>query len=289
MPDTAVRPFMIGLGGDSGCGKKTISDALASVLGSENILVISMDGYHRWNREEMKTKTMTHLNPESNHLYLALEHAKQFKEGKTVWRVVYDHSTGNFTEPQETPPRKFVLIMGLHPYHLREMRKLFDFRLFLSPDEDIRKEWKIHRDIEKRGYTRDQVIKVLAQRKPDSVAYIRSQEQYADLVVNYFALGDIKGKVLDGHLGASFIYHADPKADLRLMQKLFEDRKMYAALEGTALTVTGDNSSEDIEKMAELLFNTNRSVIQKKVEWRKGVPGIFQLLFALEIDRRYTR
>ncbi len=288
MPDTDIRPFMIGMGGDSGSGKKTMMENIASLVGEENLLWISMDGYHKWDREEMKTQTITHLNPECNHLQLAVEHAKEFRSGKTVWKVLYDHATGQFTEPQKTEPRKFVLVTGLHPYHLREMREQFHFKIFLSPDEDIRKEWKIYRDTKKRGYTRDDVIKVLAQRKPDSVAYIKAQEQYADLVINYFALGDIKGKAGDKDLGASFIYHAFPKADLKLMAKLFREKGMYGALEGSALTVTGENTAKDVQQMAKVLFDPKKSILQKKVDWKAGVAGICQLLLALEIDRRYT-
>ena len=105
---TDLRPFMIGLGGDSGSGKKTMSEALSSVVGEENLLVISMDGYHKWSRKEMKEKVITHLNPECNRLQLAVEHAKQFKAGKSVWKGIYDHATGEFTEPVKTDPKKFV-------------------------------------------------------------------------------------------------------------------------------------------------------------------------------------
>ncbi|MBT5016189.1 phosphoribulokinase [Candidatus Peregrinibacteria bacterium] len=286
MPDSEIRPFIIGMGGDSGCGKKTMSDNLASIVGEENLLVISMDAYHKWDREEMKTKTITHLNPGCNHLELALDHVKQFKEGKTVWKVIYDHATGKFTEPQKTEPRKFVLIMGLHPYHLREMRDLFDFRIFLSPDEDIRKRWKIYRDVKKRGYTPDEVVKILADRKPDSVGYIKAQEQYADLVINYFALRDLKERATDKDMGVSFIYHEDPKADLKLMKKLFEDRDMYAALQGGALTVTGGNSKKDVQELADVLFDEDSCILQKEVKWKAGVSGICQILLALELDRR---
>jgi len=263
-----------------------MSDNLASIVGEENLLVISMDAYHKWDREEMKTKTITHLNPGCNHLELALDHVKQFKEGKTVWKVIYDHATGKFTEPQKTEPRKFVLIMGLHPYHLREMRDLFDFRIFLSPDEDIRKRWKIYRDVKKRGYTPDEVVKILADRKPDSVGYIKAQEQYADLVINYFALRDLKERATDKDMGVSFIYHEDPKADLKLMKKLFEDRDMYAALQGGALTVTGGNSKKDVQELADVLFDEDSCILQKEVKWKAGVSGICQILLALELDRR---
>lgn len=286
MPDIEIRPFVIGLGGDSGSGKKTMSENIASLVGEENLLVISMDAYHKWDREEMRHKTITHLNPECNHLDLALDHVKQLKAGKTVWKVIYDHATGKFTEPQKTEPKKFVLIMGLHPYHLKEMRELFDFRIFLSPDEDIRKKWKIYRDVKKRGYKPDEVVKVLAARKPDSVGYIKAQEQYADLVINYFALRDLKEKAEDKDLGVSFIYHTDPKTDLKLMKKLFEDRGRYAALQGAALTVTGGNTVKDVKEMADVLFDEHSCVLQKGVEWKSGVTGICQLLLALELDRR---
>ncbi len=286
MPDSEIRPFMIGMGGDSGCGKKTMSENIAALVGEENLLVISMDAYHKWDREEMKTKDITHLNPDCNHLQLALDHAKQLKAGKTVWKVIYDHATGKFTEPQKTEPRKFVLIMGLHPYHLREMRDVFDFKIFLSPDEDIRKRWKIYRDVKKRGYTPDEVVKVLAQRKPDSVGYIKAQEQYADLVINYFALKDLKDRATDKDMGVSFIYNEDPKADLKLMKKLFEDRDMYAALQGGALTATGGNTKKDVQEMADVLFDEHSCILQREVKWKSGVSGICQLLLALEFDRR---
>jgi uridine kinase len=286
MTDTEIRPFLIGMGGDSGCGKKTMSDNLASLVGEENLLVISMDAYHKWDREEMKSQTITHLNPECNHLDLALDHVKQFKAGKTVWKVIYDHATGKFTEPQKTEPRKFVLIMGLHPFHLKEQRELFDFTIFLSPDEDIRKRWKIYRDVKKRGYTPDEVVKILAQRKPDSVGYIKAQEQYADLVINYFALKDLKDKVEDKHMGVSFIYHEDPKADLKLIRKLFEDRDCYAALQGSTLTLTGGNTKKDVQEMADVLFDDHSCILRKDVKWKPGVSGICQLLLALELDRR---
>ena len=87
-------------------------------------------------------------------------------------------------------------------------------------------------------------------------------------------------------MGVSFIYHEDPKADLKLMRKLFEDRDMYAALQGGTLTVTGGNTKKDVQEMANVLFDEDSCILQEKVKWKSGVSGVCQLLLALELDRR---
>lgn len=281
MPD--IKPFMIGLGGDSGSGKKTVSEAFLRIMGEDRLLVISMDAYHKWDREEMRTQTITHLNPDANHLDLALKHVRQFRKGQAVKKRIYDHSKGEFTEPDYFLPKKFVMMMGLHPFHLHEMRDLFGFKIFLSPDGDILKKWKLYRDVKRRGYEKEEVLKVLTQRKPDSVAYIRAQEQYADMVLNYFEIGD-EPDVHEMKLGGSFIFK-NPSMDLKFMNKMLREKGMHCALEGRALTIYGDISSEEIAQIADYLFD-NGSVFCKDPQWDSGLSGLLQLFVAVEIDRR---
>ena len=277
---------MIGIGGDSGSGKRTVGQYLEKIIGEDRLFTIGMDGYHRWNREEMKTQTVTHLNPEANKLDLATEHAWSLKKGRKIKRVIYDHSTGKFTEPREFEPKEFVLVRGLHPFHLRPMREAFDFKIFVAPDGDILKKWKLYRDTEKRGYSKDEVLKVLTLRKPDSVGYIRAQEQYADLVVNYFEMGD-EADVHKMVLGVSFIFHK-PKMDLKLMGKwLNEIEGLSATLEGSALTIIGEISAKRVAELADRFFEDDCPVFGPHPEWLANAAGLIQLFSALEIDRRW--
>lgn len=278
-----IKPFMIGLGGDSGSGKKTVSDALSRIIGKDRLLVISMDAYHKWDREEMKNKIITHLNPEANYLDLALKHVRQLRKGQAIKKRIYDHSNGKFFDPSYCLPREFVMIMGLHPFHLPEMRGLFDFKIFLCPDGDILKKWKLYRDVKRRGYKKEEVLKILTQRKPDSVAYIRAQEQYADMVLNYFEIGD-ESDVHKMVLGGSFIFKS-PSMDLKFMNKMLRGKGMHSTLEGLALTVYGDISSEDVAQIADYLFD-NGSVFCDNPQWDSGLSGLLQLFTAVEIDRR---
>ncbi len=47
------------------------------------------------------------------------------------------------------------------------------------------RQWKVQRDCSRRGYTTDQVLAELDRREPDSDAFIRPQERYADIVVSF--------------------------------------------------------------------------------------------------------
>ena len=65
-------------------------------------------------------------------------------------------------------------------------------RVYLAPPEELRRKWKVQRDCSRRGYTTDQVLAELDRREPDSEAFIRPQQRYADIVVSFLpsARGD---------------------------------------------------------------------------------------------------
>ncbi|MBU1152259.1 hypothetical protein KJ632_05565 [Patescibacteria group bacterium] len=280
-----MHPFIIGLGGDSGSGKGTIGRLLLDVFDEKNLLTISMDAYHKWNRYEMRKQTLTHLNPKANNLRLAEDHLKDLKEGKTIKKVIYDHSTGLFTPPAAVSPKKLIIITGLHPYHRKLMRRLFDLKLFISPDEDVRKKWKVHRDMSKRGYkNKKSVLKILSQRKPDSFGYIHAQEQYADLLLKYFEIGDTDN-TKEMELGLSLIFKKRPKYSLQIIKKSLQNKTLRAMLEGKALTLTGTVSKKQIEALAAILIPKSE-LLKKSPTWHSGMKGIIQLICTLEVLNR---
>ena len=65
------------------------------------------------------------------------------------------------------------------------MRALFDLKVWLDPEEALQHRWKIQRDVAKRGYTPEAVIKEIEARRPDVEAYIAPQRRFADLVVRF--------------------------------------------------------------------------------------------------------
>jgi len=65
------------------------------------------------------------------------------------------------------------------------MRACFDVTVYLNPPEEIRRRWKIERDVAKRGYAPEQVIAELDAREPESEQFIRPQRADADIEARF--------------------------------------------------------------------------------------------------------
>jgi phosphoribulokinase len=182
---TDTRPVMLAIAGDSAAGKTTLTKGLAEALGADRCTSICVDDYHRYDREERRSKPFTPLHPDCNHIDIMEQHLQLLALGRPILKPVYDHSTGTFTRPQYVMPREFVIVEGLHPLSTKLARACFDVTVFLDPPEEIRREWKLQRDSTKRGYTPEQVCAELERREPESEAYIRPQRRHADIVVRF--------------------------------------------------------------------------------------------------------
>jgi len=186
------RPFLIGIGGDSGVGKSTLTELLTNLFGQKNMTIIRGDDMHRWERGHDKWDEITHLSPKANHLHEDIRHLKALKDGKKILRRYYDHGSGKFTEPANIYPNKITVFEGLHPFYISAKRNLFDLKIFVEPEENLRLHWKISRDIKKRNYTKEKVLHQLKLREEDSNKYIRSQAPFSDIKIAYYSVAEIK-------------------------------------------------------------------------------------------------
>ncbi len=179
------RPVMLAIAGDSAAGKTTLTKGLAEAIGPERCTSLCVDDYHRYDREERKSKPFTPLHPDCNYIDIMEQHLQLLALGRPILKPVYDHATGTFTRPEYVMPREFVIVEGLHPLSTKLSRACFDVTVFLDPPEEIRRDWKIQRDCTKRGYTPEQVCAELDRREPESEAHIRPQRRHADIVVRF--------------------------------------------------------------------------------------------------------
>ncbi len=179
------RPVMLAIAGDSAAGKTTLASGLVRALGPDRSTAVSVDDYHRYDREERKGLPFTALHPDCNYVDIAEQHLQLLATGHPILKPVYDHHTGQLTRPELVIPREFVIVEGLLPLHTRLSSACFDVTVYLNPPEDIRRGWKIKRDTGQRGYTREQVLAELDRREPESEAFIRPQRSHADIVVRF--------------------------------------------------------------------------------------------------------
>jgi phosphoribulokinase len=179
------RPIMLGIVGDSGSGKTTITRGIVRVLGEDQITAFCTDDYHRYDRKQRAERNITPLHPDCNYLDILAQHLAHLKTNQAIMKPVYQHTDGTFGPPDYLTPQRFVVAEGLLGFHTPELRDSFDVKVYLDPPEVLRRHWKVQRDCSRRGYTTDQVLAELDRREPDSEAFIRPQRHHADLVIAF--------------------------------------------------------------------------------------------------------
>lgn len=177
------RVVLIGVAGDSGCGKSTFLRRLADLFGEETMTVICLDDYHSLDRKQRKVAGVTALNPKANNFDLMYEQVKALKNGEEIMKPIYNHETGMIDPPELIKPSPIVVIEGLHPMYDERVRELLDFSVYLDIDDEVKIAWKIQRDMAERGHSYEDVLAAINSRRPDFNAYIDPQKQHADAVI----------------------------------------------------------------------------------------------------------
>jgi phosphoribulokinase len=176
--------FAIGVAGDSGSGKTTFTGAIREIFGEDLVSSFSLDDYHRYDREERRDLRITPLSPDANRIDQIERDLANLKRGRSIGKPVYNHRTGTFDTPIPFSPKKILILEGLHTLFTPRLRSLLDFTLFVDPDAEVKRFWKIKRDTGDRGYRSDEVEGELAARAADYAKYIAPQRQYADAVIS---------------------------------------------------------------------------------------------------------
>jgi uridine kinase len=181
--------FTIAICGDSGAGKTTVSELIHEILPYDETLLFETDRYHKWERGDERYKTTTHLNPAANHIEKLSSDTFKLCIGDDIHAVDYDHSTGKFTEPQNIKPSKFMLFCGLHTLYKESLNDIYNLKIFIDTDPELKKQWKVDRDVCKRGADMEKVIQSMKSREPDYETYIKPQKRTADVIL-YFKSRD---------------------------------------------------------------------------------------------------
>lgn len=188
--------FTIGVAGDSGSGKTTFTQGIRDIFGSDLVSTITLDDYHRLDREGRKREGLTALNPAANRIDRLEQDLIMLRRGVPIEKPVYNHTTGTFDPPVVFRPKKILILEGLHTLFTPTLRKYLDFTLFVDPTREVKYDWKLRRDMAKRGYSREAVQKEITEREPEYERYILPQKEYADAVIGigYSEYGKDLGK-----------------------------------------------------------------------------------------------
>jgi len=189
------RPVMVGLAADSGCGKSTFMARVLGALGTEvvdghtqigdTMTVICLDDYHVNDRAGRKETGLTALDAAENDFDLMGAQITALKEGKAVYKPIYNHDTGNKDPPELIQPNKVMVFEGLHPIYDEKARSALDLGIYIDIVNDVKFAWKVARDVAERGWTEEQVKEDIEKRLPDFSKFVDPQKGDADVILRY--------------------------------------------------------------------------------------------------------
>ncbi len=178
--------ILIGIAGGTGSGKTTLTRHLKNHFGQE-VTVIGHDNYYK--RQEGKTyeerAKQNYDHPDAFDTGLLVEHLRELKAGRSIRCPVYSYVDHNRTdEALEIFPTKVLIVEGILIFQDPELREMFDIKIFVETDADVRILRRCLRDVEERGRTlRSVVIQYLTTVKPMHEQYVEPSRKYADIVV----------------------------------------------------------------------------------------------------------
>jgi phosphoribulokinase len=246
--------FTIGVAGDSGSGKTTFTQGIRDIFGSDLVSTITLDDYHRLDREGRKREGLTALNPAANRIDQLEQDLIMLRRGVPIEKPVYNHTTGTFDPPVIFRPKKILILEGLHTLFTPTLRRYLDFTLFVDPAREVKYDWKLRRDMAKRGYSQEAVQKEITEREPEFERYIVPQKEFADAVIGigYSEYGKALGKERDVYsisLSQHRMKHTIENIDLSL------DLYSILSLSERNFTLRFQTCGHGVERLGELIID----------------------------------
>lgn len=201
---TDWRPLFIAIAGGSGSGKTTIAHSVVDSVGDGSVVYIQQDAYYR-DKPQLTFEERTKINydhPDSIEMELLIEHLEALRNGQPIERPVYDFASHLRTEATVTVvPEPAVIVEGILVLADPRLRELFDVRVYIDTEPDIRLMRRLQRDIVERGRTVESVLDQYERTvRPMHYQFVEPSKRYADIIIpegyNPGAIGTVSSMIM---------------------------------------------------------------------------------------------
>lgn len=186
MPNNKI-PLVIAIAGGSGSGKTTVANAILNRVGSDRITYLPHDAYYRdlSSLPPNQRKLINFDHPDSLESELLIEHIEKLKNWEAVELPIYDFTTHSRTNKTIViGPQLVIVVEGILIFAEPKLRKLFDVKIFVDTDDDIRFIRRLERDIAERGRTMNTVIRqYLSTVRPMHLDFVEPSKRFADVII----------------------------------------------------------------------------------------------------------
>ncbi|MEW6084362.1 MAG: uridine kinase [Chloroflexota bacterium] len=180
-------PLVIGIAGGSGSGKTTVAQAILNRVGANHIAFLQHDSYYKdlSGLPPVQRAEINFDHPNSLETDLLIQHIASLRDGKPVQVPIYDFSSDRRTERTFTvEPRKVIIVEGILIFTEAKLREMFDVKIFVDTDPDLRFIRRLQRDLAERGRTTESVIKQYQSTvRPMHLEFVEPSKRYADVII----------------------------------------------------------------------------------------------------------
>lgn len=186
-PGQQPTPIIIGVAGGTGSGKTTVAHRILERVGFSRIAFIQHDSYY-YDASNLPPEERAKLNfdhPDALETALLVEHLKLLRQGQSVHVPVYDFRTHTRTaQTRLVTPEPVILVEGILIFGDRDLRELFDVKIYVDADPDIRFIRRLVRDIKDRGRSLDSVVdQYLNTVRPMHMEFVEPSKRHADVII----------------------------------------------------------------------------------------------------------
>jgi uridine kinase len=195
--------LVVGIAGATGSGKTTVASRLAASV-ADHVVLLQHDSYYR-DRPELSYEQRCQLNfdhPGSLDTELLIAHLHALREGQAVDVPVYDFTTHRRSEQVvKVKPAPVIIVEGILVLADARLREVFDIKLFVDTDADIRVFRRIRRDLEQRGRSFESVRQqYYSTVRPMTLEFVEPSKRWADMIIPEGGRNDVALDVLGAKL-----------------------------------------------------------------------------------------
>jgi uridine kinase len=182
-----ARPFILAIAGGTGSGKTTVAHRLADAFEPGQFALVKLDSYYR-DRTDLSLEERNRINydhPDAFDWALLRDQLRSLLAGNAVDVPVYDFAAHNRSDQFVTvEPARVVCVEGILVLNEAELRSLFDLRVYVDTDADVRFIRRLQRDVAERGRTSESVIdQYLTTVRPMHEQFVEPSKRHAHVII----------------------------------------------------------------------------------------------------------
>lgn len=203
-----IKPLIIGIAGGAGSGKSTISEKLKSINGENKVQIIDQNSFindfSSMNFDERQKLNLEH--PDSFDFDYLIRILKDLALGNTVSIHTFDfvslERTDNF---QNFTPKDIIIVEGSLILYEKKLRDLFDIKVFIDTDSDIRLIRRIIRDTKEKSMPLEKIIlEYISVVKPTNINFVEPTKRFADIIIPEGGENEVAINILNAKIKETF-------------------------------------------------------------------------------------